>query len=66
VSADSEILAAVRTADDEVHPVAVRQGSALVTSFHPEVTDDLAVHEYFLGMVEERRSGATAAAQTVP
>jgi 5'-phosphate synthase pdxT subunit len=29
------------------HPVAVRQGSLLATSFHPELTSDLAVHRYF-------------------
>ena len=29
------------------HPVAVRQGKLLATSFHPELTDDLDVHRYF-------------------
>lgn len=29
------------------HPVAVRQGHLLATSFHPELTHDLAVHRYF-------------------
>ena len=29
------------------HPVAVRQGSLLATSFHPELTSDFAVHRYF-------------------
>ena len=28
-----------------------RQGTVLVASFHPELTDDPAVHRYFLGMV---------------
>ncbi len=28
--------------------VAARQGNQLVTSFHPELTDDLSVHRYFL------------------
>jgi 5'-phosphate synthase pdxT subunit len=31
--------------------VAVRQGSLLATSFHPELTGDTTVHNYFLGMV---------------
>ena len=31
--------------------VAVRQGSLLATSFHPELNDDLRVHRYFLGMI---------------
>ena len=30
------------------HPVAVRQGSILATSFHPELTNDHAVHRYFI------------------
>lgn len=32
--------------------VAVRQGPLLATSFHPEVTDDLRVHRYFLNLVK--------------
>ena len=38
-----EVLAAV---DDRF--VAVRQGALLATSFHPELTGDLRLHEYFL------------------
>ena len=30
------------------HPVAVRQGNILATSFHPELTVDHAVHRYFV------------------
>lgn len=30
------------------HPVAVRQGKLLATSFHPELTEDHAVHRYFV------------------
>jgi 5'-phosphate synthase pdxT subunit len=33
------------------HIVAVRQGNALATSFHPELTGDHRVHELFVGMV---------------
>jgi 5'-phosphate synthase pdxT subunit len=33
------------------HPVAVRQGRVLATSFHPEVSGDDRLHELFLGMV---------------
>jgi 5'-phosphate synthase pdxT subunit len=29
------------------HPVAVRQGKLLATSFHPELTGDLSIHQYF-------------------
>jgi len=34
-------------------PVLVRDGRLLLASFHPELTDDLRVHELFLEMVEE-------------
>ena len=40
--ADVQILATVNS-----HAVAVRQGSILATSFHPELTGDLSVHRYF-------------------
>jgi 5'-phosphate synthase pdxT subunit len=30
------------------HPVAVKQGNILATSFHPELTSDHAVHRYFV------------------
>jgi 5'-phosphate synthase pdxT subunit len=33
------------------HPVAVRQGSVLATSFHPEVSGDDRLHRLFLDMV---------------
>ena len=35
--------------------VAARQKNMLVTSFHPELTDDLRVHEYFVNMVRESK-----------
>ncbi|MEV4532951.1 pyridoxal 5'-phosphate synthase glutaminase subunit PdxT [Asanoa sp. NPDC049518] len=35
------------------HVVAVRQGAALATSFHPELTGDLRLHELFVEMVRE-------------
>ncbi|HEY9313495.1 pyridoxal 5'-phosphate synthase glutaminase subunit PdxT [Williamsia sp.] len=35
--------------------VAVREGNVLATSFHPEVTGDLRVHEYFAAMVRSAR-----------
>ena len=37
--------------------VAARQGHLLGTAFHPEVTDDLRFHSYFLNMARERRKG---------
>ena len=33
------------------HPVAVRQGRVLATSFHPEITSDRRVHRLFVDMV---------------
>ena len=35
------------------HIVASQQDNQLVTSFHPELTDDVRVHKYFLKMVHE-------------
>lgn len=43
---DVEILS---TAGD--HPVAIRQGSLLATSFHPELTHNHAVHRFFFETV---------------
>lgn len=43
VSNNVEVLAS-----SHGHPVAVKQGSILATSFHPELTDNHAVHRYFV------------------
>ncbi len=40
-------------AEHDGEPVLLRQGRFLVASFHPELTDDLRVHERFLEMVHE-------------
>ncbi len=37
--------------------VAARQQNMLVSSFHPELTDDLRFHQYFLKMVSEVKPG---------
>jgi 5'-phosphate synthase pdxT subunit len=42
-----EVLAALK--DGKI--VAVRQGKMLATAFHPELTDDLRFHKYFLDIV---------------
>jgi 5'-phosphate synthase pdxT subunit len=34
--------------------VAVKQGKILGTSFHPELTDDLSLHKYFVKLVKEK------------
>jgi pyridoxal 5'-phosphate synthase pdxT subunit len=38
-------------AEDAGHPVLVREGKILASTFHPELTDDSTVHEYFLKLV---------------
>lgn len=43
VGADVEVLATV-----DGHPVVCRQGPVTVTAFHPELTDDLRLHQRFL------------------
>jgi len=42
-----EVISNVKTPAGEMHPVAVRQKHLMATSFHPELTHDLAVHRYF-------------------
>lgn len=37
-------------AEYEGRVVAVRQGNLVGTSFHPELTDDVSLHEWFLGL----------------
>ncbi|MGL5830390.1 MAG: pyridoxal 5'-phosphate synthase glutaminase subunit PdxT [Angustibacter sp.] len=46
-----QILAQIDRGDAEAKIVAVRQDRILATSFHPEVTRDTRVHEYFVDMV---------------
>ena len=54
VSGDAQVLA---EADGNL--VAARQGNQLVTAFHPELSDDLRVHRFFLELIEDwkRNSG---------
>jgi pyridoxal 5'-phosphate synthase pdxT subunit len=40
--------------------VMARQGSVLVATFHPELTDDPTVHAYFCEMVKRAREGVAA------
>jgi 5'-phosphate synthase pdxT subunit len=35
--------------------VAVRQGNALATAFHPELTEDHRFHRYFIDMVRAHK-----------
>jgi 5'-phosphate synthase pdxT subunit len=43
-------------AEREGHPVLVKEKQILAATFHPELSDDLRVHELFLKMVRERPS----------
>jgi 5'-phosphate synthase pdxT subunit len=40
---------------DDGSIVAVRQGKLLATAFHPELTDDTRLHQYFLDIVSGKR-----------
>ncbi|MGH3425210.1 MAG: pyridoxal 5'-phosphate synthase glutaminase subunit PdxT, partial [Nocardioidaceae bacterium] len=48
---DVDVLATVDSGTAGTHPVAVRQGNLLATSFHPEVGDDDRIHAYFVDLV---------------
>jgi len=49
-----DVLGRVSTGPAAGRIVAVRQGPLLATSFHPELTGDTRVHEYFVEMVREQ------------
>ncbi len=53
VGKDVEVLA-----EDAGHPVLVREGKVLASTFHPELTNDSTVHEYFLKLVGNGRNGS--------
>jgi len=44
-------------AKSEGQPVLIRQGHILIATFHPELTNDTTVHEYFLRMACEHGNG---------
>ncbi len=45
-------------AKSEGQPVLIRQGRFLIATFHPELTSDTIVHEYFLRMAREGRAAS--------
>lgn len=47
---DTEVLAVV-----DNHIVAARQKNLLVTAFHPELNDDLSIHQYFIDMIKGKK-----------
>jgi pyridoxal 5'-phosphate synthase pdxT subunit len=54
VSDEVDVLARVEDGPAEGRIVAVRQGSLLATSFHPEMTGDGRVHELFVRIVRDQ------------
>lgn len=46
-----EVLAEVQG-----HPILVREGDLLAAAFHPELTDDVRVHKYFIEMVKAAKA----------
>ena len=64
VGDDVEVLAKLENGT----PVAAREGNMIVTAFHPELTDDLRWHRYFLSLIEgskdQKLQAAGAATQT--
>jgi 5'-phosphate synthase pdxT subunit len=55
VGAAVQVLARVEGGPADGRIVAVRQGSLLATSFHPEITGDGRVHELFVSIVRDSR-----------
>ena len=53
-----EVLA---TEGNDNVPVAVRQGTAMAATFHPELSEDLRVHQAFLDLIVNGSTGQTAA-----
>lgn len=51
-----EILATLQIGVSEFVPVALRRDNLMVTSFHPELTQDLRFHKYFIDIVLEKCS----------
>jgi 5'-phosphate synthase pdxT subunit len=51
IGSDVEVISTVTAPSGEKHAVAVRQNHLVATSFHPELTHDLAVHRYFFDEV---------------
>lgn len=54
VRGDAEVLAKLDTGEI----VMVRQGNCLAAAFHPELTDDARVHEYFVKMAVAGRAAS--------
>ena len=42
-------------AEHQSQPVLLREKNVLISSFHPELTDDLRVHSYFIDIIKNKR-----------
>ena len=51
VSNDIEVLAKL---NEKI--VAIKKGNIIGTSFHPELTEDLAIHKYFVNLVKDTKN----------
>jgi 5'-phosphate synthase pdxT subunit len=51
IGKEVEVLAHITDEAGKTHPVAVRQGRLLATSFHPELTGDSRIHKYFVEQI---------------
>jgi 5'-phosphate synthase pdxT subunit len=60
VGADVEVVARIASGVAVGRIVAVRRGSLLATSFHPEITGDHRMHALFVEMVRSRPGSADA------
>jgi pyridoxal 5'-phosphate synthase pdxT subunit len=56
----AQILGQISSGKAAGRIVAIRQQHLLATSFHPEITGDARVHEYFVNMVRDDASGVVA------
>lgn len=52
ISSLGEGVEVLATVDDQI--VAAQEKNMLVTSFHPELTDDVGLHQYFINMCKEK------------
>ncbi|MFZ1018522.1 MAG: pyridoxal 5'-phosphate synthase glutaminase subunit PdxT [Candidatus Cybelea sp.] len=48
-------------AERDGHGIMVREGNVLATAFHPELTDDPRIHQYFVGMTGQQGKPSAAA-----
>jgi len=53
LSFEKEHLSLLQTTDQRGVPAICRQNNVLVSSFHPELTNDLSLHKYFINMIQE-------------